>query len=312
MSNPNDPEPLASLGDHVPLSRKRKDISKTPAYQALHVARYKRQEIVRSIQGQTGRSLICYVGGPGSSISRDDVVPFADLLHNVDRYQPLDLLLHTTGGDADAAEKLISMLRTHVGFAELRILVPDAAKSAGTLMALGADRIWMSDTSELGPIDPQITLRDADGNRILYPLQSYLAAFDHYSQLLKSDPTDEVAKVMLAKFEPTKVQLFKTTKLRVLRFAERQLSEGMFRPPLTANVTAIAGKLMDAVAWQSHAQMIGPEQARTIGLTVDYQDPESECWKLIWQLYCYQRFEVKEKQKLFESSFVCLTIDDAG
>ena len=37
-------------------------------------------------------------------------------------------------------------------------MVPNMAKSAGTLIALGADRIVMGYCSELGPIDPQIRI----------------------------------------------------------------------------------------------------------------------------------------------------------
>ena len=38
----------------------------------------------------------------------------------------------------------------------LRVIVPDYAKSDSTLLALTADTVVMSDSSELGPIDPQI------------------------------------------------------------------------------------------------------------------------------------------------------------
>ena len=89
----------------------------------------------------------------------------------------LDVLLHTPGGDIDAAEKLITLVHTTVGAGQMRIVVPDFAKSAGTLMALGANKIVMSDTSELGPIDPQIALNDGKGNRIVHSVMSYLDAF---------------------------------------------------------------------------------------------------------------------------------------
>src|SRR5690242_8570600 len=111
--------------------------SKTPAFQAMHAARYKRQDMIRAIKQATQRNLICYVAGQAQMICRDDVLFFVDLLHNVERGAPLDLLLHTPGGDMDAAEKLITMVRNVVGTATLRVIVPDFAKSAGTLMALG-------------------------------------------------------------------------------------------------------------------------------------------------------------------------------
>ena len=38
----------------------------------------------------------------------------------------------------------------------LRVFIPDFAKSASTLVALGADELWMSDSAEIGPLDAQI------------------------------------------------------------------------------------------------------------------------------------------------------------
>ena len=111
-------------------------------------------------------------------------------------------MLHTPGGDIDAAEKLITMVRTHVGNGHLRIIVPDFAKSAGTLMALGADMILMSDTSELGPIDPQITLRDVNGNPVRYSVQAYLDAYKSYADTLRQTPGDTAAQIMLNKLDP--------------------------------------------------------------------------------------------------------------
>src|SRR5262249_18981403 len=114
---------------------------KTPFYQAINALRYQRQAIIERIQGRTRVKLICYVAGIGAPISRDDTIGFADLLYKLRSAAPLDLLLHTPGGDIDAAEKLISMVRAKVENARLRIIVPDFAKSAGTLMTLGADRL---------------------------------------------------------------------------------------------------------------------------------------------------------------------------
>jgi ClpP class serine protease len=46
-------------------------------------------------------------------------------------------MLHTGGGDIDAAEKLMAMIRKTVSTGGVRVIVPDSTKSAGTLMALG-------------------------------------------------------------------------------------------------------------------------------------------------------------------------------
>jgi len=137
------------------------------------------------------------------------VVFFVDLLHNVDRGRSLDLLIHTGGGDIDAAEKLITIVRTCVGTAKLRVIVPDFAKSAGTLMALGADAIVMSDVSELGPIDPQITVQDGNGNWIRHSVQSYLDAYDTYAKALRDSPGDSSCRNHVAEAGPRNVEVIR-------------------------------------------------------------------------------------------------------
>lgn len=193
---------------------------KTPMFEALNAGRYHRQELIRRIQALTGVSLIAYVSGPDALIGRSDTAYFNDLLHPITVHTSLDLLLHTPGGDIDAAEKLMSILRLRVGVGHLRIIVPDFAKSAGTLMAIGADEILMSDTSELGPIDPQVTITDGDGNRTTQSVQAYLDAYEQLSQRLQKDPEDIAARLLFSKLEPDRIVHFEAVKARARLFAE--------------------------------------------------------------------------------------------
>lgn len=280
----------------------------------MHAARYQRQDLIRGIEAATSRRLICYVAGLKTAIGRDDVIFLVDLLHNLQPNTPLDFLLHTPGGDMDAAEKLITLVHNVVGTAVLRVVIPDFAKSAGTLMALGADYIVMSDSSELGPIDPQIVLNDGNGNRMLTPIQSYLDAYEQHVAALKANPNDTAAHIMLQKFSPERVRLFQMARDRARTFAEQQLQQGMFRnqTPKTGTYTSIAGELMNTKKWQSHGQMIGHAEAREIGLSVEYLAYHDELWQRYWQLYCFQRLEVGEKQKIFESNYASQQVDEGN
>jgi hypothetical protein len=71
-----------------------------------------------------------------------------------DRKKPILLLLHTKGGAPVPAYLISRYLKTssNQGFI---VSVPRRAKSAGTLLALGAREIHMGMMSELGPVDPQ-------------------------------------------------------------------------------------------------------------------------------------------------------------
>lgn len=270
-------------------------------YQAMNAARYQRQLLIKQINQTYGRTLICFVCGPGAQINRDDTLGFVELLHNVAPDTNLDLLLHTPGGDIDAAEKLINLIHNKAPKGTLRVIVPDFAKSAGTLMALGAKKIVMSDSSELGPIDPQIPIDDGQGNRINHSVLSFLEAYKQHAEDLKNNPNDPVARMMLDKFHPATLKNFELVRNRARTFAEDQLNQWM--QPTKATYSQIAGDLMNIEKWQSHGQMIGAQAAMQIGLEVEYMDPASEPWLSYWQLYCHQRLAVKDNERLFESDY---------
>jgi hypothetical protein len=293
---------------HVPMPSAPFVPKKTPMYQAIHSDRYARQSLIKGIEAKTGRQLISYVSGIGTHIDRDDTVWFADLLHNVQTNRDLDLLLHTPGGDIDAAEKLITLVHTTANKGALRVIVPDFAKSAGTLMALGANKIVMSDTSELGPIDPQVVQDDGHGNRIPHPVQSYLDAYYDLVVKLRQNPNDVVSQIMLNKLDPATVKEFEAVKNRAQKFAEEQLKVYMLQTK-QANYTEIAAKLMDTKRWLTHGQMISWQAAQDLGLEVEYLRPHDELWSQYWQLYCLQRLAIKDRQKLFESDYASLCVD---
>ena len=66
----------------------------------------------------------------------------------------IDLILDTSGGSLDSAFKTILFLSRFTK--RLRVFVPRRAKSAGTLIAVGAAELYLSPFAELGPLDTQI------------------------------------------------------------------------------------------------------------------------------------------------------------
>lgn len=281
---------------------------KTPFFHANHALRYQRQTMIQEIQRETKRTLICYIGGRDTSIDRDDTVGFVDLLNRVEPGSDLDLMLHTTGGDVDAAEKLIYMVRQKMGEATLRVVVPDFAKSAGTLIALGADYIIMSDSSELGPIDPQVHVQDGKGGGVWCSAQSYMDAYSAQAEALRADPGDSAARAMLTKMDPVILKSCESAKNRARGFAEKQLRRWMFRKE--GNWSLAAGGLLDTQKWQSHGQLISWEDAMDpgLGLSVEHLPAQDPAWQRYWALYCHQRLAIKEDEKLFESDYVSLIV----
>src|SRR4051812_48442983 len=215
----------------------------TPLFQALERPRYSRQTLIRAIEDRTGRRLIAYVAAPGTSISSHDIPPFVDILHDVEQDSDLDLLLHTPGGDVDQAERIVLLCRKRVGSGSFRVVVPDSAKSAGTLIAIAADVIVMGEPSELGPIDPQVTITTVSGEPIARPAQSFL---DGLEGIVNSAEKELSAAYfpLLDKLDPALIDFCRKALLRSEQFAETFLTKYMLKDD-AAEAKRVAHELND-------------------------------------------------------------------
>lgn len=89
------------------------------------------------------------------NITDFDMNGFMAVVHNLDRRRGLDLVLHTPGGAIEATRALVEYLYSMFG-KDIRVIVPQLAMSAGTMIACAAKTIVMGKHSSLGPTDPQV------------------------------------------------------------------------------------------------------------------------------------------------------------
>lgn len=80
-------------------------------------------------------------------------------IHLTDADVPIDIVLHTPGGLVLAALQIARAIHRHKG--KVTAFVPHYAMSGGTLIALAASEIVMSEYAVLGPVDPQLGQRPA-------------------------------------------------------------------------------------------------------------------------------------------------------
>lgn len=98
-------------------------------------------DAVHAIEKITKRNLICYTAflrHPASAIVQEDSQLIEHLLRSIDLAQypdTLDLILHTPGGDPTAAERIVMTCRSYAK--SFRVIVPQTAMSAGTLVEIG-------------------------------------------------------------------------------------------------------------------------------------------------------------------------------
>jgi ClpP class serine protease len=75
-------------------------------------------------------------------------------IHLTDPAVPLDIVLHTPGGLVLAAVQIARAIHKHQG--KVTVFVPHYAMSGGTMIALAASEIVMSEYAVIGPVDPQL------------------------------------------------------------------------------------------------------------------------------------------------------------
>jgi len=110
------------------------------------------------------------------------------------QFTDLDVVLHTSGGLIEPAFNIIKLLRKHSKRVE--IIVPSYAKSAGTLICFGADKLLMGTIAELGPLDVQIKETDDEtGNAYKSALNGFKAL--EQIQLHALDNLDIATKMII-------------------------------------------------------------------------------------------------------------------
>lgn len=165
---------------------------------------------------------------------------------------PIDLVLHTPGGLALAAEQIANALLRHP--ARVTVIVPHYAMSGGTLIALSADEIMLSPSAVLGPLDPQIG----------------------------QQPAASIMRVLERK-EPDRIQDETLILADMAAKAISQMHESVTRLLTRSGMdTGEAGKLAEALTegqW-THDYPITAEAAKEMGLPVT-TDPPPEVAEVI-------------------------------
>lgn len=118
------------------------------------------------------------------TINEEDIQGFMTVISGM-KGDDLDLILHSPGGSPTATEALVDYLRSK--FKHIRIIIPQAAMSAGTMLACSADEIIMGKHSSLGPTDPQM-ITQIGGVRSSHPAHAILDQFDKGKEECKREP----------------------------------------------------------------------------------------------------------------------------
>jgi hypothetical protein len=262
------PEPYFPRGKALP--------SQSPLYWVAQKDRYLRQILIRDIEGLTGRRLLVYFANrfrPEAGIDDADPAYVMELVGDVSKDDPVDLLLETNGGKTDATEAIIAVLQNRLS-PDLRVIVANAAKSNGTLICLAAESIVMGPASELGPIDPHL---------------------NGIPCTVLSDPV-----VAQTNFPLHQLAVLGLKQTRTL--AERLLRDGMLKGRDSAEIERVVNSLASRETYFSHGSVIDHREALALSLNVEYLAAGDPIWERIWILYCMYDFDSRRDDylKIFE------------
>ncbi len=218
----------------------------------------------------------------------EDAESIEGILRSCDmsKFDGLELMIHSPGGLPEAAGDIIRVCRTYSN--SFRVIVPNMAMSAATLLAMGSDAIAMSDTSKLGPIDPQMVYQTKEG-AFMRAAQSFILAFSSLvteANGLAGQGQPVAAHLhLLTKQDPSWILECHRARNATVKLAQRVLKNGMLKGKSDAEVEKVANDFLKAGDEESHGRRITPEEAATMGLTIERIDRNSALWRDIWELY---------------------------
>lgn len=279
--------------------------------------RVRRRHLARLFK-HTQRNVIVYYSGwlRKSELARrvpvqfgivdEDKNGFMACIHKMDRKKGLDLILHTPGGDLAAVESLIDYLRSMFQ-TNIRVIIPQLAMSAGTMMALAAGQILMGKHSSLGPIDPQFGGMAA---------QAILEEFQQAIADVTSNPASAaIWQPIIAKYPPTLVGACRKASEWANELATRYLESGMFRGVhnAAALVQEVVGLLGSHAQTKSHARHISLEDAQELKLKVTPLEEDQKLQDLVLTVHhaCMHTLSSTPAVKIIENHMGIALIDTA-
>jgi hypothetical protein len=232
-----------------------------------------RRKYLAELHTLTGRNVITYYSGwlqdataPDLVINDHDKNGFMAAINGLDCALGLDLILHTPGGDVAATESLVDYL--HQKFQHIRVIVPQIAMSAGTMIACASNEILMGKQSSLGPIDP------------LYnglPAHGVIEEFQNARQEIFADQRNiYLWQPIIAKYNPTLIGECQKSINWANQIVEQWLKARMFAGD--ANAATTVQTILDEIGSHaltfSHARHLSAQKCQGLGLKVSLMEAD--------------------------------------
>jgi len=247
-----------------------------------------RADLIKEAQQHFGARVLTYFASfstfEAQLIDRD-----AEMLENLLSAEhdggPLALVINSPGGDALAAERIVNVCRAY-SKNQFRAIVPHMAKSAATMVCFGANKIHMSRTAELGPVDPQVPYKDDDGQYNWISADEYVRSYEN----LMAAATSATGRIdayiqQLSRYDARMIE-----RLRSQSELSADISVDLLQNVMMNGKTAdeIRQKIAPFLVQKEkgeHGRMIGLDEARACGIKIEEIEVGTRPWHCIWELY---------------------------
>lgn len=252
-----------------------------------------RRRHLSALHALTKRNIILYAtkwtqpGGSNPqliSITDEDIEGLMEVIYEM-KGTDLDIILHSPGGSPEATEAIVTYLRSK--FDNIRVIVPQAAMSAATMLACAANRIVMGKHSFLGPIDPQFILQTPLGVQAV-PAQAILEQF-RKAQTECSDPKNPQALSswlpILSQYGPALLVQCENALQLGQELVGTWLHTFMFGGTTPNPAKEIAEKLSNHSYFKSHGRHISLKNAQELGLVIDTLESSQELQEKVLSVF---------------------------
>ena len=189
----------------------------------------------------------------------------------------VDVIIHSSGGDADAAYHLSRILQEYCGEEhKLAAIIPRFAKSAATLLACGCDAIAMGPPSELGPIDPQIE----DPSTGMWLSASSISTMIEMMKKIERGP---LLEEFVKKIPVMAMGDFERVRDHTEELVQELLVNRMFKGKAGAEDKAKEISETLAKGYKFHGKAITMWEAKKLGLEVEEMPKEQ--WTIVWKIF---------------------------
>ena len=176
----------------------------------------------------------------------------------------LFFILTTGGGIIEEVERIVNVVRHF--YQEVIFAVPNCAYSAGTVLCMSGDEIYMDFYSVLGPMDPQVP--NKDGRYI--PAQGYSDKVEEFVDKSRNDELTDAEYMMLKEIDLANLRYYQQARELSIELLKKWLVQYKFKnwnehrttnpgTPVTleektARAADIAAELSDNNRWKSHGR----------------------------------------------------------